>query len=137
MPEDTPTKRCGNCGCTPCMCGVAGFVTYAGYNLEQAKLSVGRGWHAILTRLFGLKPADTQVIQVKEKYGGLRFYLSGSTREYLDLVDAAEHESLQTCETCGKDGEPKTPDGNPYGWWKTVCDTCHPDANYKKPDNEE
>jgi len=67
---------------------------------------------------------------VKEKYGGLRFYLSSSTGEYLDMTYEAEKESTETCETCGKPGSPKTPEGN---WVKTVCNTCHPDLNYKNP----
>ncbi len=103
---------------------------------------VGKGWEVLVRELCqgieDLLPeeSDFSVQQVKEKFGGLRFYLSGAPSWYHLTVRGAESSSYQTCETCGKYGSPKTPDGNPYGWWKTVCDDCHPDANYKKPEKE-
>ena len=55
--------------------------------------------------------------QVKEKYGTLRFYMTG----YLDAMDKpiaeAEARSAKTCEECGKPGELR------YGGWiKCLCD---------------
>ena len=122
--------RCGDCGCTPCMCGVPGFVTYRGYTLDEAKASVGKGWAVLLDRLFAAKPEETLVVQVKEKFGGLRFYVSSCTREFFALIHAAENESFRVCESCGAPGSPKTPGGNPHGWIKTICDACAVEGNY-------
>lgn len=56
-------------------------------------------------------------VQVKEKWGGLRFYVNGSD-EYVDgLIAMAEGMSYRTCEVCGNPG--KTRAG---GWVRTLCD---------------
>ena len=57
------------------------------------------------------------VNQIKEKFGGLRFYHSGGD-EYIDgLVSMAESWASKTCETCGKPGLSRS-----GGWIKTLCD---------------
>ena len=58
--------------------------------------------------------------QVKEKYGGLRFYMTSGSDEIYDLTDKAEALSLKTCEVCGKPGEQRG-----GGWIHTLCDDCH------------
>ena len=57
--------------------------------------------------------------QVKEKFGGLRFYMTTASDEMYDLIAEAESLSYKTCETCGKPGEER---GN--GWIRTLCDSC-------------
>lgn len=44
------------------------------------------------------------VLQVKEKYGGLRFYIAGGDQFCRVIVDAAEEASLKRCEVCGQPG---------------------------------
>lgn len=44
------------------------------------------------------------VSQVKEKFGGLRFYISGGDEFCQAIVDAAEEASLTLCEVCGRPG---------------------------------
>ena len=58
--------------------------------------------------------------QVKEKYGGLRVYMTRGTDEIYDLIEEAEALSYKTCEVCGKPGEER-----PGGWIHTLCDYCH------------
>ena len=91
------------------------------------------GWYVLLdtlcSRLAVLEPQPT-VIQVKEKYGTLRFYISG-TDEAFDLVDKAEAESATICETCGKEGKLCTTTGNAYGWFKTLCVEHAKEFDYK------
>ena len=103
-----------------CWCNVPGFVNYRGYTLATAIRSVGPGWTELIKDLFDAKPEETAVIQVKEKFGGLRFYTDGTTAEFLTLVDAAEEESYKICEQCG---EPGSIDKNRY-WLKTLCHSC-------------
>lgn len=45
-----------------------------------------------------------QVLQVKEKYGGLRFYYSGGDTACREAVATAEERSLSACEVCGQAG---------------------------------
>lgn len=60
--------------------------------------------------------------QVKEKYGGLRFYMSHATEEMYDLISAAEEESEVTCEFCGSKDDANT-EGCGY-WMTTRCKKC-------------
>jgi len=64
---------------------------------------------------------DVQVSQVKEKFGGLRFYIDGGSDEVHKLIEEAEEESYKTCEGCGtKENVSQTK----TGWVKTLCDEC-------------
>jgi hypothetical protein len=58
-----------------------------------------------------------EVLQVKEKFGGLRFYVNHRMDAILQRIEIGESESLRTCEVCGKPG--KLPEGD---CTRTVCD---------------
>jgi len=92
---------------------------YIGHDLETAKTCVGKGWHKLLEILYDAMPKDTVVVQVKEKYGQLRFYTSGTTEQFHDLIDVMSWASECMCENCGKVGQLLQ-----YGWWKTRCPKC-------------
>jgi hypothetical protein len=55
--------------------------------------------------------------QVKEKFGGLRFYVNGATEEHWHYISFAESMSYHTCEDCGAPGKRYTD-----GWHKVLCD---------------
>ena len=59
--------------------------------------------------------------QIKEKFGGLRFYYTGGLKEkrqYIDgAIDMAESIADRTCESCGRFGERR-----PGAWIRTLCD---------------
>ena len=57
------------------------------------------------------------IMQVKEKFAGLRFYVSGCDDRIGTLIEFAERMSRCTCEKCGAPGE--LDDGT--GWMKTHC----------------
>lgn len=57
------------------------------------------------------------VAQIKEKFGGLRFYYDGGNEKIDGMVSMAEAWAAHTCEECGKPG--KTRSG---GWIRTLCD---------------
>jgi hypothetical protein len=61
-----------------------------------------------------------EVIQVKEKFGELRFYANGGNDKIQDLIDSAERKSVQICENCGKPGKTRG-----EGWITTLCDECN------------
>ena len=56
-------------------------------------------------------------VQVKEKFGGLRFYVNRATDKHWNFISFAESMSYRTCEECGAVGETYTD-----GWHRTLCD---------------
>ena len=59
-------------------------------------------------------------VQVKEKFGGLRFYFHGGDKFIQGLVSFAESMSYHICETCGTTLEV----GQTEGWIRTICRKC-------------
>ncbi len=57
------------------------------------------------------------VQQVKEKFGGLRFYYNGGDEFIRGLETMAEIWASCSCEECGKPGERRG-----GGWVRTLCD---------------
>lgn len=57
------------------------------------------------------------VQQIKEKFGGLRFYYSGGDDYINGLVRMAESWADESCETCGNKGTRRS-----GGWIRTLCD---------------
>jgi hypothetical protein len=57
------------------------------------------------------------VLQIKEKFGGLRFYYSGGDASIDGMVRMAESWASRSCEVCGKPGESRS-----GGWIRTLCD---------------
>lgn len=55
--------------------------------------------------------------QVKEKFGGLRFYVDSATDEHYNYINFAESMSYKICEKCGKPGT-----YYPFGWHHVACD---------------
>jgi len=95
----------------------------------------GDGWYNILDMLCGaiqdrcdnvkqykdgeMVPVCPQVVavQVKEKFGTLRFYFDGGDDDVHGMVAMAEHMSKLTCEDCGKPGKLITT----RGWVHVAC----------------
>lgn len=90
---------------------------------EEPYIECGVGWQALYRPLLDLcNLYGVRALQVKEKFGGLRFY-TDRVDERLDLlISAAEQQSYKTCENCGnhKWGEVTT-EGR---WIKSLCLTC-------------
>lgn len=62
--------------------------------------------------------AQVVVSQIKEKFGGLRFYYDGGDATVDGMVRMAESWAARTCETCGNPGKSRS-----GGWIRTLCDT--------------
>ena len=102
-------------------------------------VSVGDGWYNIIDCLCSsvqnhlshhrakrhLTPTEfeeqfqTKAAQVKEKFGGLRFYVDNSDDYVKGIIQMAEAMSVRTCEECGSPGKPIR-----GGWMKTLCQPC-------------
>ena len=82
------------------------------------------GWVDLLDELMEkLKEFDKlksiNIHQIKEKYGGLRFYTNYSYNEELyNIIKEFEEKSYTICEICGKEAV-ICKSGN---WYKTVCE---------------
>lgn len=94
-------------------------------------LSCGSGWNGIIDELCAdLREIDPDITahQVKEKFGGLRFYTGGTSEEALDRIQEAADDSFETCEWCGAPGS-RDNDG---GWVRTLCDPCSRQYEYQR-----
>jgi hypothetical protein len=83
----------------------------------------GDGWYPLIKDLITdliVLGWDKQTCQVKEKFGGLRFYINGASEEIYKRIRIAEDLSYETCETCGEKGELRS-----VGWYKTLCNKHH------------
>ncbi len=60
------------------------------------------------------------VTQVKEKFGGLRFYTYGGDDYVRGMIWFAGSLSYNICERCGAKGKLRT-----CNWYKTLCDDCY------------
>jgi len=67
------------------------------------------------------------VAQIKEKFGGLRFYIDGGDEFTHGAIQMAEAWAGSTCEKCGAIG--KRRDG---GWIRTLCDIHEAEYQAKK-----
>ena len=100
----------------------------------------GDGWYNIINALcsniqhhidwaqeqkekYGRGDGCSQVVavQVKEKFGTLRFYTTGGDEQIYGMIRMAESMSAVTCEECGAPGRLR-----PGGWIRTLCDTHAP-----------
>jgi hypothetical protein len=81
---------------------------------------VDSGWYPLIKDLIEdlIKLGwDKQICQVKEKFGGLRFYINTGSDEIFKRIHLAENQSYEICETCGEKGEMRTD----LGWYSTLC----------------
>lgn len=113
---------------------------YARYPLlsEVAMFECGDGWFDLLSGLCAKLDAlqlgpNFKIVQVKEKFGMLRVYVSDAPKEKRKEVDKlisrAESESSAICEHCGKPG--KITHLNQGCYIITLCSECG--ALYNKP----
>jgi hypothetical protein len=97
-------------------------------------IETGDGWLKLIDKLSSditaLDKRDgttTIAVQVKEKFGGLRFYIEGGSDAVFALIDKAEALSERTCETCGEPGKLRG-----KGWVSTLCDACWAKKNLRR-----
>ena len=83
----------------------------------------GKGWKPLVDKLIADLRAvgwNGDIHQIKEKFGGLRFYIGEGNEKIWDLIDRASKESYTICEECGEPGIFRR-----GGWIKTLCDLHH------------
>jgi hypothetical protein len=88
-------------------------------------IQVDEGWHQLVVdcdRELSLFDPHYKIIQVKEKFGGLRYYIKPSAtcyeqRRLSDILLKYEEIAAKTCEATGKPGVLMKSIG---GWYKTL-----------------
>ncbi len=77
---------------------------------------------------------DVVVRQIKEKFGGLRFYYDGGDDTVDGMVRMAESWAAFTCEECGQPGTTRS-----GGWIRTLCDKHEAErqARYNERNSDE
>jgi hypothetical protein len=102
--------------------------------------SLPKGWGPIVwkmcERIAEYKECRVQVVQVKEKFASLRFYINISAssadtelsdkiyEEVYDLIHKYEDFSSHVCETCGTTVDVESRATNGKSWMLTLCGTC-------------
>jgi hypothetical protein len=96
---------------------------------RTAYFDINEGWVELVAdldrRIKTICP-NYVVEQVKEKFGGLRYYVTipdglpeAAHTAIRSLIRQAEEMSYIICEQCGADGSLRK-----HGWWRTFCDKC-------------
>jgi hypothetical protein len=90
--------------------------------------AIGPGWYHIVEELCSniawhlkylrddVRP-DFKVVQVKEKFAGLRFYADNADATIDGMIYMAESWADKSCEVCGNRGTRRN-----TGWLRTLCD---------------
>ncbi len=95
-------------------------------NPYQYTFGIGDGWYKLVydlvhdIRINDIKKGDwiTKLTQCKEKFGGLRFYVTGTSDKNWALIRTAEQKSYGICEVTGSEVEVGTWND---GWVQTIC----------------
>ena len=91
-------------------------------------MDCGDGWYWLIDQLCKVLQFNTdnnkqpQVVaaQVKEKFGGLRFYINSGSTEQFAAIHLAESMSYGICEICGTTENV----GQTDGWISSLCPKC-------------
>lgn len=113
------------------------YEMYPNLYKKTPSFDVGIGWFEVIDRLS--RNLEAQIVKysaekpdrempycdcVKEKFGGLRFGLTGNGTEGMyQAIEVAELESISTCERCGEHGHMTG-----TGWMRCLCDECEKSA---------
>lgn len=100
---------------------VGGVYDWKGRNHSNVGFfAVSEGWYSLIKDMMDELIAvgwDRHLHQCKEKFGGLRFYLSTYPEGATEIVTKYESLSYETCEVCGEKGVLRT-----GSWLVTRCD---------------
>jgi hypothetical protein len=110
------------------------------FSKPHGRFAIGEGWWPIIESLCAniqshtdwwnknreTRPVVEQVVveQIKEKFGGLRFYYQGGDDQISGMVRMAEAWAGHTCEECGAPGTLGS-----WRWSKTLCPTHRAEAD--------
>lgn len=113
------------------------FQDYVGNPGKVNWYGVPNGWLPVIDKLCGaiqnyidnttrytndgpVKPEQITCIQMKEKFGGLRFYANNTDDTIEGMITMAEYMCSNTCDECGSEEDM----GVTSGWISVKCRTC-------------
>lgn len=113
------------------------FQQYEGNPFDVNWSGVPQGWLPIIDKLCGAiqsyvdntviyenggkrQPPQPECTQMKEKFGGLRFYTNNSDEKVEGMIRMAEYMCDNACEDCGSEQDL----GVTRGWISVLCRTC-------------
>lgn len=103
--------------------------TYMDWMPDGWRIAFGDTFIEELSKALGDNAKDFRILDIKEKFGGLRFYCYAATREVYDIIRKYERMSYHICISCG---EPATKISK--GWICPYCDQCAKQMNVTLPD---
>ena len=87
---------------------------------ECFEYSIGHGWNYLIYIFCLNLSKDSKILQIKEKFGGLRVYIKSKDERDNLLNKLIENLSFEFCENCGTCKEVDTRGD----WILTLCETC-------------
>lgn len=87
-------------------------------------IETDEGWFKFIDKLCAKITAldpEVEIVQLKQKYGGLRCCTTGTSKAVIDEIWAAEAESYTICEKCGATGMLR----DDLPWMQTLCEECY------------
>jgi hypothetical protein len=104
-------------------------------NLMAFGYECDKGWYPLIDECIEKleeqvkkEKLNTEILQIKEKFGTLRIYLSSESDEISNIVERYELFSSHICELCGEFWTAK--ERVNHGWWKTLCQKCATEHGY-------
>jgi len=96
----------------------------------------GDGWYWLIDSLCKNLQWNTDhngypqviAVQVKEKFGGLRFYTNGTNDKQGAVISFVESLSYKICENCGTNQDVSTDN---KGWIRTLCVNCRKEVQVR------
>ena len=108
------------------------------YQATAGMMEINMGWYQLIHDLIAeliLTDWDRDIHQIKEKFGGLRFYIGSASDVVHDIINRYEELSYNTCETCGEKGELRKDCGWRGGmWYITLCDKHYLELKEERKD---
>jgi hypothetical protein len=93
-------------------------------------IECGEGWYSLIKPILNyiedynkdktIESDKIEILQIKEKFGGLRIYVNFHTPELFEMIEKAESESYNVCELCGS----REDMGQTMGWITSMCKKC-------------
>jgi len=105
-------------------------------NLMSFGFECGDGWFNLiyeLSKKLSEVDPECEAVQVKEKFGGLRFYTNGVNQFGDGIITEYENKSYKTCEDCG---DTETAELRGDNWVVTLCNKCYKEQEERKNKNE-
>lgn len=96
---------------------------------------IGNGWYGLIKETIEKLIANgwnREILDIKEKFGGLRFYINDGNEKLFKIIENSENKSYRICEITGKKGKLR----KDITWIKTLCDEEYEKITNKIKENE-